>query len=54
MGEKKYKNECETKEKFPFGYPPIPTSTKWRSTIFRFRKHRKQARPILGGRGILV
>ena len=43
----------KNKEKFPIGWPPIPTSTKWRPIVSGVRKHRKQAGPNLGGGGIL-
>ena len=56
MGEKPrniYKNK-ETKEKNPFGCPPIPPSIKLEVDCFPGRKSRKQVGPALGGTGILI
>ena len=43
-----------TKEKPPFGCPPIPPSIKLEADCFPGRKNRKQAGPTLGGTGILI
>ena len=41
----KYKNECKNQGKnSPFDCPPIPSSTKWRPTVFRCPKTPKTSR----------
>ena len=55
MGEKPqniYKRK--TRKNSPLGCPPIPPSIKLEADCFPGRKNRKQARPTLGGTGILI
>ena len=50
----KYIQKQKTKEKSPVWLPSIPPSIKLEADCFPGRKNRKQARPALGGTGILV
>ena len=56
MGEKNPKNIYMKKQgkNSPFGCPPIPPSMKLEADCFPGRQNRKQARPALGGTGILI
>ena len=44
----------KTRKNSPFGCPPIPPSIKLEADCFPGRKNQKQARPTLGGTGILI
>ena len=43
MGEKPRNTKTKTRKNPPFGYPPIPQSTKWRPTVFRCPKTPKRS-----------